>query len=89
MTLLIPRLEQHAFGLHESLPHRAVHRLAEIAALGVLKVRPSRDEAYLNVRQRRAGQNAEMLPFGKVCHDKALPAAVELVGRAAAFKAKA
>ena len=45
-------LKQHALGLHECLAHGAVHRLAEVAALGVLYMRPARDEAYLNVRQR-------------------------------------
>ena len=33
---IIPGLQQHASGLHQSLPHRAISGLAEIAAFGVL-----------------------------------------------------
>ena len=85
---IIPRLEQHAFCLHKSLPHRAIHGLAEIAALGVLYMRPAGYEAYLHIRKRRACQNAEMRFFRKVCHYKALPIAVKLVQGTAAFKAQ-
>ena len=76
---IIPRLEQHAFRLHKPLPHRAVHGLAEISALGVLDMRPAGYEADPHIRKRRAGQNAQMRFFSKICHDKALPVAVKLI----------
>ena len=49
---LVPRLEQSALGLHEPLAHRAVDRLAEVAALGVLGVGSACDEAYFHIRYR-------------------------------------
>ena len=56
------RLQQLCFadliGHHQALPHRAVGRLPEIAALGVLQVGPARDEGNLHIRQRGPGQHA-------------------------------
>ena len=51
-------------------------------------MRPASYEADLHIRKRRAGQNAEMRFFRKVCHYKALPIAVKLVQGTAAFKAQ-
>ena len=60
---VIVGLKEDAFRLHEALPHGAVCRLTEIAALGVLQMRAACDERKLYVRQRRAGQHARVLAF--------------------------
>ena len=58
---VIVRLEQHVFRLHQPLPHGAVGRLSEVAALGVLQVRAARDERELHIRKRRAGEHARVI----------------------------
>ncbi len=71
----MPRLAR----LHESLPHRAVGRLPEIAAFGVLQVATPADERQPHVGDRRAGEHARMLGLLQMLHDEPLPIAVELV----------
>ena len=73
----IPRLQQLAFGHHQALPHSAVGRLPEVAALGVLEVCSARDEGDLHIGQRRTGQHAEMLFFLQMGQHKALPVLVQ------------
>ena len=50
--------EQYTVGIHQGISHRAYGCLTEIAALGMLDVRFSREESYLNVCERRACQHA-------------------------------
>ena len=80
-TEIIERLEQHALGLHQTLPHGAVGRLPEIAALGVLEVRAAREECHFYVGQRAARQHAGMRALGKVRENETLPVEVQLVRR--------
>ena len=49
------RLKQHAFRLHQAVSDRAIGRLAEIAALGMLEVRAARNELDEDIRHRVAG----------------------------------
>ena len=85
-TERIIRLEQHGFGPHQPLPHGAVGRLPEIAALGVLLMGAAVDERDAQIRHGRAGQHAEMLLFPKVRQDQPLPAARKTVLAAGGFK---
>ncbi len=78
----IPRLEQHRLRLHQPLPHRTVGRLAEIAALGMLLVRPAGDEREANVRDRRAGQHTAVDLLGQMPEDQPLPVQGQRIGRA-------
>ena len=55
---LIPRLKQHAFGLHKPLTHRTAGGLSEVAALGVLDMRPAGDEPDANIGYGRACEHA-------------------------------
>ena len=48
----VVRLEQDAFGLHEPLPHGAPRRLAEVAALRMLNVRPACRKGDFHIRYR-------------------------------------
>ena len=77
---IVPWLEEDALGAHESLPHGAVGRLTEVAALGVLQMRPSRGERDLHIGDRRAGQHAAVLFFRKMRQYKALPVEIEFIG---------
>lgn len=65
--------------LHEPLTHRAVCRLPEIAAFGVLQVSAPADERQPHVGDRRADEHARMLGLLQMLHDEPLPIAVELV----------
>ncbi len=71
----MPRLAR----LHESLPHRAIGRLPEIAAFGVLQVAAPADERQPHVGDWRADEHARMLGLLQMLHDEPLPIAVELV----------
>ena len=75
-TEIIERLEQYALGLHQTLPHGAVGRLPEIAALGVLEVRAAREERHFYVGQRAARQHAGMRALDKVRENETLPVEV-------------
>ena len=72
-TEAVPGLQQHALGLHEALAQRPVGGLAEVAALGVLQVRPARQQRDAHVGQRRAGEDAEVLTLRQVRQDEPLP----------------
>ena len=80
---LIPGLKQHspARGRRraQALTHRAVSRLAEVPALGVLRVRAAGAERYPHVRERRAGQRAEVRLLREVREYEPLPVCRELV----------
>ena len=73
-------LQQHVRRLHQPLSDRTVRRLPEVAALGVLEMRASRDQSDLHVGQRRAGQHAGVLALKDVREDQALPVQREVVG---------
>jgi hypothetical protein len=71
-------LQQNAARLHQRLPHGAVGRLREVAALGVLQVRLSRQQAVMrNIRQRRPGQHAPVRFSARVRQHEALPVEIE------------
>ena len=70
-------LEKHALCLHQALPHGAVGGLPEIAALGMLQMRASRDQRDAHIGDRRAGQHADMLALEKMRQDQPLPIAPE------------
>src|SRR5699024_11569905 len=72
-TELIVRLQKNTFRLSQPLPHRAVSRLAEIAALGVLRMRPAGKQGDLYVCDRRPCQHARMFFLLKMSEDQALP----------------
>ena len=76
---LIPRLEQHALRLFESLPHRAVGRLPEVPALRVLLVRPARQDRDAQVGHGRARQHAPVHLLHQVRENEPLPAPRERV----------
>jgi energy-coupling factor transporter ATP-binding protein EcfA2 len=58
------RLKQHGIpalgSTHESLAQRAPRRLTKIAALGVLKMRPSRNQRDPHIRDRETAQNTHV-----------------------------
>ncbi len=80
-TEIVKRLEQYALGLHQTLPHGAVGRLPEIAALSMLEVRAPREERDFHVGQRTARQHARMRALGKMGENETLPVEVQLVRR--------
>ena len=75
----VVRLKQHALYIHQPLPHRSVGSLAEVAALGMLDMRPARGEDYLHIRYRRAGEHSQMLLLGEMHQYQALPIAVKRI----------
>ena len=85
----VVRLEQDAFRLHESLPHGAPRRLAEVAALRVLDVRAAGQQCDLHIRQRCAGEHAAVALLGQMREDQALPVPVEHVLAAGGVKRQA
>ena len=80
-TEVVKRFEQHALGLHQTLPHGAVGRLPEVAALGVLEMGAAREQRDFHVGQRAAGQHAGVRALGKVRQDQPLPVEIQLVRR--------
>ena len=77
---VVPRLQQHALGLHQALPHRPVGGLAEVAALGVLHMGPARHQGDFHIRDGSAGQNAQMGLFRQMGQNQPLPVQIQLVG---------
>ena len=75
----VPGLQQDALRLHQTLPHGAVGRLAEVPALGVLQVRPACGKGDLHIGQGRARQHAEMLFVHQAGEDQPLPVPVQRV----------
>ena len=71
------------------MSHRAICRLAEVAALGVLEVRSSGEQGDLHVRDLRANKDAAVPLLLQVCHDQALPVDCQHIGSAAVLKYKA
>ena len=69
----VPRLQQHRLRLPQSLPHRAIRRLPEIASLGVLEVRPSGDNCDAKVGHRASRQNARLHRLLQMRENKPLP----------------
>ena len=78
-TERIDRLQQNGFCFFQSLPHRTVRRLAEVAALGVLNVRTALDQRDFHIGNLRPGQHAGMLPLQQMCEDQTLPVTVQHV----------
>ena len=77
----VPRLQQLRFvdlrGHHQALPHGAVGRLPEVAALGVLEVGAARDEGDLHIGQRGTGQHTKVLFFFEMGQHQTLPVLVQ------------
>lgn len=59
------------------LPHRAVGRLPEIAALGMLQVGAARDEGDLYIGQRGTGQHTKVLFFFEMGQHQTLPVLIQ------------
>ena len=68
----VERLQQHILPLQLSLADGAVHRLAEVAALGVLEVRLAGKQREMHVRQRRTRQHALVDALKAVAADERL-----------------
>ena len=77
----VPRLEQHGLRLHQPLPHSAVRRLPEIAALRVLQMRPAGDEREADIGDGRAGQHAPVRLLRQMRQDQPLPVQRQRVRR--------
>ena len=75
----VPGLQQDRLRLHQTLPDGAIGRLPEVAALGVLDVCFTCGEGDLHVGERRADPDAQMLLFGQMGQDQALPVPVQTV----------
>ena len=88
-TELVPRLQQHALGLHQPLPHRPVGGLTEIPALGVLQVRLAAGQRDAHIGERRAGEHPSVGLLGQMGQDQPLPVAVEQILRAGRAEHKA
>ena len=77
----IPGLQQLCFadliGHHQALPHRAVSRLPEVTALGVLEVGPARNEGNFYIRQRCPDENTQVLFFFQMGQHQPLPVFVQ------------
>ena len=73
----IPWLQQLTFCHHQTLPHCAVGRLPEVAALRVLEVGAACNQCDLHIGQRRTGQHTKMLFFFQMGQHKALPVFVQ------------
>ena len=69
----IPRLQQHRLRLPQSLPHRAIRRLPEIAALGVLEVRLAGDDRDAKIGHGASRQNPRLHGFLQMRENKPLP----------------
>ena len=84
----VGRLQQQAFGLHQSLPHSAVGGLPEVAALRMLFVGAAGGKDDLHVRNGAAGQHAHVRALIQVRQDQTLPVQVQLVRAAVGAKAQ-
>ena len=69
----IPRLQQHRLRLPQSLPHRAIRRLPEIASLGVLEVRLAGDDRDAKIGHGASRQNPRLHGFLQMRENKPLP----------------
>ena len=78
----IVRLQQDVLRLPESLAHRTVGRLTEIATLGMLVAGPSGHEGEANVGDRAAGEHTDMLPLLEMGQYETLPVDGERIGGA-------
>ena len=83
---VVPGLQQTGSCLHQPLPHSPICCLAEVAALGVLLVRPAGCQGDLQIRNGRANQDAQVLLLCKMREDQPLPVSVEQI--LAAFAGK-
>ena len=72
-------LQQDSFRFTQSLPHRAVRRLTEIAAFGMLLMSPSTQQRDLQIRHRGPGQRAFMVPLFQMGKDQPLPVPIQYV----------
>ena len=85
----VVRFQQHAARLHQRLPDGAVHRLPEVAALGVLEVRAAGEQRHPHVAERRARQHAAVLALQNVRADEALVGRGQVVHMAAGVEGDA
>ena len=69
----VPRLQQHRLRLPQSLPHRAIRRLPEITALGVLEVRLAGDDRDAKIGHGASRQNPRLHGFLQMRENKPLP----------------
>ena len=70
---VVPGFQQDALRGHEALSDGAVHRFAEVSALGMLLVCAPGQQCKADVRDRGTRQHADVFPFGEVGKDEALP----------------
>ena len=73
----VPRLQQHRLRLPQSLPHRAIGRLPEITALGVLEVRLAGDDRDAKIGHGASRQNPRLHGFLQMRENKPLPVSRE------------
>ena len=85
----IDRLQKNTLRRHQALAHGAIGRLAEIAALRVLRVRLPRDQRQPCIGKLRAGQHAAVALFGQMRQDETLPVHLQFVHRNAALEHEA
>ena len=78
-TEAVKRFQQNALCLHQSLPHSAVGRLPEIAALGMLRVGPAGQDADLHIRDGTARQHTTVYLFFQMCQHQPLPVFIQYV----------
>ena len=83
--IFIPGLEQNRFArgprLHQGIPDSSVDRLAEIASVRMLVMRPSCPECDPYIGQRSCCEDPSVLFFLYMCHDEPLPVSGKLVFR--------
>ena len=77
-------LENHRSRLHKALSYRAVGRLTEVAALGMLQVCASGNQRYLHVGQGGTDEYAAVYSLIHVGEYESLPIRGEQVGLAVA-----
>ena len=71
----VPRLQQHRLCLAQSLPHRAVGRLPEIAAFCMLQMRLAGNQRDAKICDGASGQDARLHRLLQMREDEPLPAA--------------
>ena len=84
----VVRLQQDVLRLSQSLAHRTVGRLTEIATLGMLVAGPSSHECEANVGDRAAGEHPDMLPLLEMCQHETLPVDGQRIRRTAGSELK-
>ncbi len=76
---LVPGLQKDALGLHQTLAHRPIGGLAEVAPLGVLHMGPPGHQRDAQIRDGGPGEHAGVAALGQVGEDEPLPVPVQHV----------